>query len=97
MFKNIINKFIMWAARDDAPVNASMMCRPRHDTHVSTVGDGVFGINFTVYSAVGGKIVKINDYDQLTDKHLSTLYIVHDTDDLGEEISMIITRQLLTR
>jgi hypothetical protein len=54
-------------------------------------------INFRVYSAAGGKIVQIHSYDHRTDRSVSSLYIITDTENLGEELAHIITRESLTR
>jgi len=54
-------------------------------------------MNFRVYNATGGKIVQIHSYDPRTDRSTSSLYIVTDKEDLGDEIAQIITRESLTR
>ena len=55
------------------------------------------GMNFVVYNAIGGKVIQIHSYDVNTDKSHSTLYIITDKEDLGEEIGQIITKESLSR
>ena len=55
------------------------------------------GVNFTIYSANGGKIIQTRSYDRVTDRNNNALYIITDNDDIGEEISQIITKERLTR
>ena len=47
-------------------------------------------INFTVHNAAGGKIVEYR-----TNNQQSKLYVIHEGADLGNEISKIITMELL--
>lgn len=102
--KRIIKKMYQWASEDDYNKKAQ-------EQFASTVGvpmrrgnsvpdrfeDANKGMNFTVYSATGGKIVQIYNYEPLTDRVSSRLYIVNDKDDLGNELGMIVTRECLTR
>ena len=55
------------------------------------------GMNFMVYNAIGGKVIQFSSYDLNTSRETATLYIVTDQENLGEEISQIITRETLTR
>lgn len=49
------------------------------------------GMNFTVYRANGGHIIEHRVYDRKTDRNNSSLHIITDDKDLGEEIGKIIT------
>ena len=55
------------------------------------------GLHFTVYNATGGKIIQIQSYDKARDKTTSSLYIINDKEDLGEELALIITKESLSR
>ena len=55
------------------------------------------GMNFTIYNAVGGKVVQFFQYDTLKDRNCSSLYIIRDEDDIGQELSQIILREQLSR
>jgi hypothetical protein len=54
------------------------------------------GLNFTVYNAVGGKVVQIRSYNTTTDRHKSMLYVITDKEDLGYEVGQIITMERLS-
>jgi hypothetical protein len=54
-------------------------------------------IRLSIHAANGGFIVETRTYDQRKDSHNSNLYIVTDQDQLGEEISKIITMVSLGR
>jgi len=53
------------------------------------------GIRFQVYKANGGMVVETNTYDRHKDRHHTSLYIVTDDQDLGKELSKIITMETL--
>lgn len=55
------------------------------------------GMNFVIFGAQGGKVVQVHQYDPATDRAKTTLYIVTDEDDLGEQLGMIVTREHLVR
>lgn len=55
------------------------------------------GLNISVYSANGGKIIQTRSYDNKTDRTRNELYIVINGEDLAEELAQIITRESLTR
>ena len=105
--KKLIKKIIEWAVRpeeraEDQPSMISSSSGVNYATakiksSPSSIEDGSFGMNFTVYSATGGKVIQIRSYDPRTDRSLSTLYIITDKEDLGEELAQIITRESFTR
>jgi len=49
------------------------------------------GMNFTVYRANGGHVIEHRMYDRKTDRSDSSLHIITDDKDLGEELAKIIT------
>lgn len=63
----------------------------------SSVGDYNNGMHFTMFSATGGKIIQTTMYDPRTDVTKSSLHIITDKEDLGEELAMIITRENLAK
>ena len=101
----IFRKIIRWADRklrdsEDRPgdpYNSSLKASPMPVSGGSLSGNGNNGLNFVVYGATGGKIVEVSSYDPHTSRSSRNLYIVTDKDDLGEELSHIITRESLTR
>jgi hypothetical protein len=53
------------------------------------------GLNFTVYRANGGYVIENRSYDRKLDRSCSSLHIITDDKDLGEEIGKIITFEQL--
>ena len=96
MVKRYIYKFIRWAMSDDSPspvevTSCGTAVRSR------SISDGNNGMNFTVYNAIGGKVIQFATYDPVRDRAFSNLYIVTDREDLGEELGQIITKESLSR
>lgn len=54
-----------------------------------------YGINFTVHRATGGFIVEYHQFDRKNDRTDHTLHIVREEEDLGNELSKIISFQSL--
>jgi hypothetical protein len=52
-------------------------------------------IQFTVYSANGGRVIETRRYDRKTDRHANNLYVVTSDQDFGREIDKIITMEAL--
>jgi len=55
------------------------------------------GMRFTIYDATGGKVVQFSQYDKVKDRHYSSLYIIRDEDNMGQELSQIILREQLSK
>ncbi len=52
-------------------------------------------IQFTVYTANGGRVIETRRYDRKTDRHANGLYIITSDQDFGREIDKIITMEAL--
>jgi hypothetical protein len=52
-------------------------------------------IQFTVYSATGGRIIETRRYDKRTDRNTNGLYIITNDQDFGKEVDKIITMESL--
>jgi hypothetical protein len=52
-------------------------------------------IQFTIYSASGGRVVETRRYDKKTDRHTNGLYVINNDADFGKEIDKIITMEAL--
>lgn len=63
----------------------------------NSIGESINGMNFTVFPATGGKVIQMSHYDDRTSRNNSHLYIVTDSEDLGEELGLIITKEGLSR
>ena len=109
-FRKVMADFIQWVNNyeDSEPVNeskmASMASPRKRSLSMSTaisVGPGGFdgenGMNFTVYHAAGGKVIQIRTYDPRTDRNSSSLHVITDKENLGEELAQIITYGSLVR
>ena len=72
-----------------------------HNTKVSATLNGSpgieseKGIHFTLYKASGGMVVETRTYDHNKDRTNRGLYIVRDDQELGSEISKILTMENL--
>ena len=54
-------------------------------------------IRLSIYSASGGMIAETKTYDRQKDRQNTQLYIVNDTEQMGEELNKIITMVSLGR
>jgi hypothetical protein len=48
------------------------------------------GMNFSLYKAVGGHILEARSYDQRTDRHIGTLYMIQEDDDFAKQVAQAI-------
>ena len=55
------------------------------------------GTNFTMYSANGGTVVELRDYDPMNDRQKTTLYVIPSEADLGQQLAHIVTIEALKR
>jgi hypothetical protein len=55
------------------------------------------GTNFMLYSANGGTVVEIRDYDPINDRNHNILYIIPKEADLGQQLGHIVTMEALKR
>ena len=53
------------------------------------------GFRLNIYSASGGTIIETTKYDRQKDDHRHSLHVITDDNDLGEELSKIITMESL--
>jgi hypothetical protein len=102
MLKKLFRDMINWATSDDREQDTmnsiGTRARPGRGTiSANTDLDSSDGLHFTVFGATGGKVIKVSSYDRHTDRTSSNLYVIVDGEDLGQEISQIITRESLSR
>jgi hypothetical protein len=108
LFKDIIKDITAWAHNENSPeaepVNYTNPFSKQKRLASSPDGHGtnVFedmnkGMNLIIYRASGGTIVQTYERDIVSDRIKSSLYVITDKENLGEEIGMIITRENLSR
>jgi len=102
MVKKLLRRLVKWAISSDANAPQPEEVTSYHGSPVksrgaNSIGDGNNGMNFTVYNAIGGKVIQFATYDPVRDRGFSNLYIVTDKEDLGEELGQIITKESLSR
>lgn len=98
LVKNTLRGILSWAESEE-PL-ATKICNEKQQT--VGISSGQFdnqhiGVSFTIYSAVGGKVVSIRKYDSKIQEWASKLYIIPDGGDLGQELSHIMTVDTLAR
>lgn len=54
-------------------------------------------VSFNIRAATGGYVIETGFYDHTTDRHISSLYVVTEFEQLGEEISRIYSLENLKR
>lgn len=104
MIKNLLRD---WLNKDDKIVEDSPMTSQNSLSRNikiqssairnSSIDDYNHGQNFTIYPAIGGKVVQIQYYNPQTDRNITNLYIITDDEDFGEQLAMIVTRNNLSR
>jgi hypothetical protein len=52
-------------------------------------------LQFTVYTASGGRVIETRRYDRKTDRTVNGLYVITSDQDFGREIDKIITMEAL--
>ena len=104
--KNLCRRFPTWVHGDNYKSDATKMSAWTNITsskrptpipmshHELTDGRA---LNFKVYSAVGGKVIQFNTYNEKTDTSRSSLYVITEQEDLGKELAEIITVECLAR
>jgi hypothetical protein len=48
------------------------------------------GLNFTLHRAVGGHIFESRKYNEKTDRHENTLYMIHEDQDFAKQVAQAI-------
>ena len=55
------------------------------------------GVTFNLYTANGGHVVELRNYDEKTDRFKNSLHLIPHEKDLGEALNHIITYEALKR
>jgi hypothetical protein len=105
-FDNWFAKKVQWArnlpdeAHEDSNIIMTSSKRqhrgigihPRESTELESRGT-----SFNLYSANGGHVVELRNYDEKSDRIKNSLHIVPHDKDLGEALNHIITYEALKR
>lgn len=105
MFKKLIRKIIYWSGvvhsnEPDAVVSwpaSQIMSKSGSSNSTRKLEETENGTNFTVYTAVGGKIIQCWYYEPVKGINKSQLYLIPNDVSFSEEISMIMTKESLSR
>jgi hypothetical protein len=57
--------------------------------------DSDAAMSFTIYNAIGGKVVEFRRYDRQRDRSEHTMYVVGNDEDFGQRIAKIATIETL--
>jgi len=60
-------------------------------------GNNEDSLNFQIYFANGGYVLEYSHYDNKKDEHTRRLHIVRSDENLGEDISKVITMEMLRK
>jgi hypothetical protein len=91
-FKRMI---VRWVQEDDGRLPSPLNKSRRTIGIDSSTIDGHAGLNITVMSAVGGKIVTFRHYDRRTDDSKYRHYVIPDDLDFERELGKMITMESL--
>ena len=103
MIKWIKKKFRSWcveAWNDERSDNIVSAKRPHHgligtDTIHGGMLDSEPTLQFTVYSAIGGKVIEFKTYNKSQDRRHHQVYVIGRDEDFGEKIAKIATLESL--
>jgi len=99
-FKRMIVRWVRedWenASTGLTSMEANSLIKPRRHIGIdSSTVDGQAGLNITVMSAIGGKIVTFRHYDRRTDDSKYRHYVIPDDLDFERELGKMITMESL--
>jgi hypothetical protein len=98
-FKRMVARWVKedWEnASGMTSMEANSLIKSRRNVSIdSSTIDGHAGLNITVMSAVGGKIVTFRHYDRRTDDNKYRHYVIPDDLDFERELGKMITMESL--
>ncbi len=93
--KRLIYKWALQAGKHQERENSDMNMKSMAISTSPRSIDSDKGIRFQVHKANGGFVIETAIYDRHKDRHLNSLHIITDDQDLGEQIGKIITMEAL--
>lgn len=80
--------------RNEPTAKARIRGSSAHSLNDVGFGDG---LNMTVYTAIGGRIVKFNHYDHTIEREYNATYIINNDEDFESALGKIITLESMKR
>jgi hypothetical protein len=80
---------------DDYNISRPITLRRGRTDSCSNTLDSEATLTFTVYNAIGGKVVEFRRYDRKNDRSDHTVYVIGKDEDFGEKISRISTLEVM--
>lgn len=74
---------------NDVPEASQISAEPR------SIDQPERSVQFTVYTANGGRVIETRRYDRQKDRHNNNLYVITSDQDFGREIDKILTMEAL--
>lgn len=94
--RNWLRQKLIKFLRDDQPV-AEEKKMGYLRTHHGLDEDANDPIRFTLYNAVGGKILEMRTHDKRTDRWNTSLYVIESNENFGESIGRIVFTEMLKK
>lgn len=97
-------KFVRWIKRDWYNCEDELRCEEAMPTANYSSGSKISSsrsiespvrFNFTVIPASGGRIVEFNTYDHQKDRSFNTVHVIPDEADFSNELTKIVSIELL--
>jgi hypothetical protein len=86
-----------WLTSDDIQLGHIAEKEPRNYPRAVDTVDSGDNLKFTVTSATGGIIITSNYFDKHRGENKHNIYLIHDDDEVAENITKIITLELLKK
>ena len=83
MFRRMI---LNWLSRDDS---LGMV----KETRPSQINKD--GMNFSLYTAVGGHVLECRNFDHKADRHTSTLYMIDEAQNFADQVAKSIMLEMM--
>jgi len=100
-FKKMVIKWVRedWEqasmTQEDDYSNRPIAIRKQSTMGGGSILDSDATLTFTVYNAIGGKVVEFRRYDRKNDRSDHTVYVIGKDEDFGEKISRISTLEVM--
>jgi len=96
----IFRSYTQYYYNNNVAQDISVSTSPQYGPRNLVAGSDELGpgsIDFRVWSANGGVIVRTQKYDDVKDRHRYNMYVIPEGENLQDNISKIVTMEYLTR